>query len=171
MSFWFNTLLLINVRARVDTDWNSRVLSLQRARHSLFWSRIPLLFWLNPAIPHHSMLSPISRIYSHPPTAVLFFFSHVTIPKAAITPSCRNKFQWISVSYSAKDLTKERTTTNESLPVSLVSEPHDYNTRSASSNQIFIPSFRSNLRRFWPGSIIGCFFWKNIPKFTRDKAS
>ena len=117
------------------------------------------------------MFSPISRIYSHLPTAVLFFFSHVTIPKAAITPSCRNKFQWISVSYSAKDLTKERTTTNESLPVSLVSEPHDYNTRSASSNQIFIPSFRSNLRRFWPGSIIGCFFWKNIPKFTRDKAS
>ena len=30
------------------------------------------------------------------------------------------------------------------IPVSLVSELHNYDTRSASSNQIFIPSFRTN---------------------------
>ena len=56
------------------------------------------------------------------------------------------------------------------IPVSLVSELHNYNTRSATSNQIFIPSFRTNLRRFFP-SIIGCFFWNNIPDFIRDKPS
>ena len=56
------------------------------------------------------------------------------------------------------------------IPVSLVSELHNYNTRSALSNQIFIPSFRTNLRRLCP-SIIGCFFWNNIPHFIRDKPS
>ena len=56
------------------------------------------------------------------------------------------------------------------IPVSLVSELHNYNTRSASSNQIFIPPFRTNLRRFCP-SIIGCFFWNDIPQLIRDKPS
>ena len=36
------------------------------------------------------------------------------------------------------------------IPVSLVSELHNYSTRSASSNQVAIPIFRTNLRRFWP---------------------
>ena len=56
------------------------------------------------------------------------------------------------------------------IPVSLVSEVHNYNTRSASSNQICIPSFRTNLRRFCP-SIIGCFFGNHISHFIRDKPS
>ena len=43
------------------------------------------------------------------------------------------------------------------IPVSLVSELHNYSTRSASSNQVAIPLFRTNLRRFCP-SIIGSFF-------------
>ena len=54
--------------------------------------------------------------------------------------------------------------------VSLVSELHNYSTRSASSNQVAIPSFRTNLRRFCP-SIIGSFFWNDIPQFIRDKPS
>ena len=56
------------------------------------------------------------------------------------------------------------------LPVSLVSELHNYSTRSASSNQVAIPSFRINLRRFCP-SIIGSFFWNDIPQSIRDKPS
>ena len=36
------------------------------------------------------------------------------------------------------------------IPVSLVSELHNYSTRSASSNQVAIPLFRTNLRRFCP---------------------
>ena len=56
------------------------------------------------------------------------------------------------------------------IPVSLVSELHNYSTRSASSNQVAIPSFRTNLRRFCP-SIIGSFFWNDIPQFIRDKPS
>jgi len=56
------------------------------------------------------------------------------------------------------------------LPVSLVSELHNYSTCSASSNQVAIPSFRTNLRRFCP-SIIGSFFWNNIPQSIRDKPS
>ena len=48
------------------------------------------------------------------------------------------------------------------IPVSLVSELHNYSTRSASSNQVVIPLFRTNLRRFCP-SIIESFFWIDIP--------
>ena len=40
-------------------------------------------------------------------------------------------------------------------------------TRSASSNQVAIPSFRTNLGRFCP-SIIGSFFCNDIPRFIRD---
>lgn len=40
------------------------------------------------------------------------------------------------------------------IPVSLVSELHNYNIRSASFNQIFLPPFPTNLRRFCPGIII-----------------
>jgi len=56
------------------------------------------------------------------------------------------------------------------LPVSLVSELHNYGTRSASSNQVAIPSFRINLRRFCP-RIIGSFFWNDIAQSIRDKPS
>jgi len=53
------------------------------------------------------------------------------------------------------------------LPVSLVSELHNYSTCSASSNLVAIPSFRTNLRRFCP-SFIGSFFWNNIAQSIRD---
>ena len=56
------------------------------------------------------------------------------------------------------------------IPVSLVSELHNYSNRSASSNQVAIPIFRTNLRRFCP-SIIGSFFWNDIPQSIRDKPS
>ena len=56
------------------------------------------------------------------------------------------------------------------IPVSLVSELHNYSTRSASSNQVAIPLFQTNLRRFCP-SIIGSFFWNDIPQSIRDKPS
>ena len=56
------------------------------------------------------------------------------------------------------------------IPVSLVSELHNYSTRSASSNQVAIPLFRTNLRRFCH-SIIGSFFWNDIPQSIRDKPS
>ena len=54
--------------------------------------------------------------------------------------------------------------------VSLVSELHNYSIRSASSNQVAIPLFRTNLRRFCP-SIIGSFFWNDILQSIRDKPS
>ena len=41
---------------------------------------------------------------------------------------------------------------------------HEINKRSEA------PSFRTNLRRFCP-SIIGYFFWNDIPQFIRDKPS
>ena len=56
------------------------------------------------------------------------------------------------------------------IPVSLVSELHNYSTRSASSNQVAIPLFLTNLRRFCP-SIIGGFFWNNILQSVRNKPS
>ena len=54
------------------------------------------------------------------------------------------------------------------IPVSLVSELHNYSyTCGASSNQIFIVlcSFQTNLRRFFPSSIK----WNNTLQFIRDK--
>ena len=56
------------------------------------------------------------------------------------------------------------------IPVSSVSELHNYSTRSASSNQVAIPSFRTNPRRFCP-SIIGSFYCSDIPQFIRNKPS
>ena len=56
------------------------------------------------------------------------------------------------------------------IPVSLVSELHNYSIRSASFNQVTIPLFQTYLRRFCP-SIIGSFFWNDIPQSIRDKPS
>ena len=56
------------------------------------------------------------------------------------------------------------------IPVLLVSELYNYSTRSASSYRVAIPLFRANLRRFCP-SIIGSFFWNDIPQSIRDKPS
>ena len=56
------------------------------------------------------------------------------------------------------------------IPVSLVSELHNYSTRSASSNQVTILLFQTYLRRFCP-SIIGSLFWNDIPQSIRDKLS
>ena len=52
------------------------------------------------------------------------------------------------------------------IPVSLVSELHNYSTRSASFNQVTIPLFQTYLRRF-----LGSFFWNDIPQSIRDKPS
>ena len=56
------------------------------------------------------------------------------------------------------------------IPVSLVSKLHNYSTRSALFNQVTIPLFQTYLRRFCP-SIIGSFFWNDIPQSIRDKPS
>ena len=56
------------------------------------------------------------------------------------------------------------------ITVSLVSELHNYSTRSASSNQVTILLFQTYLRRFCP-SIIGSLFWNDIPQSNREKPS
>ena len=61
-------------------------------------------------------------------------------------------------------------TMKSNIPFSLVSELHNYNIRSATSNQIFKSSFATTVRRFRP-SIFGCFFSNNIGQFIRDKLS
>ena len=50
---------------------------------------------------------------------------------------------------------------------SRVSELHSYNTRSASSEKLKIPSYRINLRKFCP-TVIGRYFWNDIPPFIRN---
>ena len=50
---------------------------------------------------------------------------------------------------------------------SLVSEHHSYNTRSASSEKLKIPSYRINLRKFCP-TVIGRYFWNDIPLSIRN---
>ena len=56
------------------------------------------------------------------------------------------------------------------ITVSLASELHNYSTRSALFNQVSIPLFQTYLKRFCP-SIIGSFFWNDIPQSIRDKPS
>ena len=49
-----------------------------------------------------------------------------------------------------------------------VSEQHNYDTRSASLQHLNPSSFRINLRKFCP-TVIGCYYWNDIPLSTREK--
>ena len=51
---------------------------------------------------------------------------------------------------------------------SFISEQHNYATHSASTELLQIPSFRINIRKFCP-SIIGRYFWNDIPPNIRTK--
>ena len=55
---------------------------------------------------------------------------------------------------------------NHSL--SLVSEQHNYATRSASLQHLNPESFRINTRKFCP-TILGCYYWNDIPLSIRNK--
>ena len=48
------------------------------------------------------------------------------------------------------------------LNLSLVSEQHNYATRSASLQHLNPESFRINIRKFCP-TILGCSYWNDIP--------
>ena len=52
----------------------------------------------------------------------------------------------------------------------LVSEQHNYFTRSASAQQLHIPHSRINIRKFCP-SVIGKYFWNDLPLSIRNKLS
>ena len=51
---------------------------------------------------------------------------------------------------------------SSNLNLSLVSEQHNYATRSASLQHLNPDSFRINIRKFCP-TILGCFYWNDIP--------
>ena len=52
--------------------------------------------------------------------------------------------------------------------LSLVSEQHNYATRSASLQHLNPDSFRINIRKFCP-TILGCYYWNDIPLSVRNK--
>ena len=54
------------------------------------------------------------------------------------------------------------------LNLSLVSEQHNYATRSASLQHLNPESFRINIRKFCP-TILGCYYWNDIPLSIRNK--
>ena len=56
------------------------------------------------------------------------------------------------------------------LNLSLVSEQHDYATRSASLQHLPVhpESFRVNIRKFCP-TILGCYYWNDIPLTVRNE--
>ena len=56
------------------------------------------------------------------------------------------------------------------FPLLLVSEQHDYFTRSASAQQLQIPHSRINIRKFCP-TIIGKYYWNDFPFHIRNKSS
>ena len=53
------------------------------------------------------------------------------------------------------------------FPVPLVSEQHNYFTRSASAQQLLIPFSRINIRKFCP-TVIGKYYWNALPVCIRD---
>ena len=52
--------------------------------------------------------------------------------------------------------------------LSLVSEQQNYATRSASLQHLNPDSFRINIRKFCP-TILGCYYWNDIPLSIRNK--
>ena len=52
------------------------------------------------------------------------------------------------------------------FPLLLVSEQHDYFTRSASAQQFQIPHSRINIRKFCP-TVIGKYYWNDLPLHIR----
>ena len=57
---------------------------------------------------------------------------------------------------------------SSNLNLSLVSEQHNYATRSASLQHLNPESFRINIRKFCP-TIVGCYYWNDIPLPIRNK--
>ncbi len=57
-----------------------------------------------------------------------------------------------------------------SFGLTLISEQHNYSTRSASSQLLSIPRYRTNLRKFCP-SVIGCYFWDDLPISAQKQTS
>ena len=55
------------------------------------------------------------------------------------------------------------------FPLLLVSEQHDYFTRSASAQQLQIPHSRINIRKFCP-TVIGKYYWNDLPLHIRNKS-
>ena len=56
------------------------------------------------------------------------------------------------------------------FPLFLVSEQHNYFTRSASAQQLHIPHSRINIRKFCP-NVIGKYYWNDFPLSIRNKSS
>ena len=54
--------------------------------------------------------------------------------------------------------------------ISVVSEQHDYSTRTATSLQLFLPYSRTNIRKFCP-TVIGKYFWNDLPFSIRNISS
>ena len=57
---------------------------------------------------------------------------------------------------------------SSNLNLSLVSEQHNYATRSASLQHLNPESFRINIRKFCP-TILGCYYWNDIPLSIRNQ--
>ena len=55
-----------------------------------------------------------------------------------------------------------KTSTGNYLNLTLLTEQHRYCTCNAYSEQLYIPSFRTNIRKFCP-TIIGRYNWNGLP--------
>ena len=58
----------------------------------------------------------------------------------------------------------------EEISTTLVSEQHNYSTRTATSLQLFLPYSRTNIRKFCP-TVIGKYFWNDLPFSIRNISS
>ena len=75
---------------------------------------------------------------------------------ASLRPGVQNKYDHLIDKKSSN------------LNLSLVSEQYNYATRSASLQHLNPESFRINIRKFCP-TILGCYYWNDIPLSIRNK--
>ena len=54
---------------------------------------------------------------------------------------------------------------------SLISEQHNYATRSASLQHLNPVFARINIRKFCPTTVIGCYYWNDLPLSIRNLAT
>jgi len=66
------------------------------------------------------------------------------------------------------DLLHDHKPSNFVIP--LLSGQHSYTTRNVSSQQLYIPFYRTNIRKFSP-TIIGRYFWNDLPLSIRSRHS
>ena len=92
------------------------------------------------------------------PLHITFYHTYMKFPDVVKLHTCLLYF----------DFLHDHKPSNFVIP--LLSEQHSYTTRNVSSQQLYIPFYRTNIRKFSP-TIIGRYFWNDLPLSIRSRHS